>query len=291
MKNKKNDAVIVSKLGQARSRYADEWGGGNANKFSLEGYYDWMAGFLEGSQTVLEVGVGNGSSTQALLNAGLTVVGVDENPACLKAAGETLTASGINVTPEFRGNVNAAVSGYSVSYSAPKSLFPGSGCLLLEGDIMNDQALLEWIGQSRGVDAIVCWLMGTYQERAMNASVAHAGIKSPAGYRATVQQQVCQIADQLLPEGGVVHIVDRCLMTPDIFGDVPGSQAWLDRCGQAYSRQSERTSLNVSDVSFLDYTEPESDAGPSVKLTRSLSGYNPEVSEKAFVSIVFKRLV
>ncbi len=284
-----DDTELAAKLSRARSRYAKEWGGGNATKFSVEGYYAWMAGFLEGHNTVLEVGVGNGSSTLALLSAGHTVIGVDENPACLRAAGETLAASGGSVTSEFRGDLSAAASGYSVSYSSPQSLFPESGCLLLEGDIMDDHSLLEWIQDGKSVDAIVCWLMGTYQERTLNSSVAGAGIKNPAGYRATVQQQVCRIADRLLPEQGVVHIVDRCLMTPDEFGDVPGSGAWLERCGQAYRSRAEGTSLDVATVNFLDYFEPESDAGPSVKLTRSLSGHNPDASDKAFVSIVLKR--
>ena len=291
MTDTKSDTGIVSKLNQARRRYAKEWGGGNASKFSVEGYYAWMAGFLDGCGTVLEVGVGNGSSTQALLNAGLTVIGIDENPACLKAAAKILAAHGNEVASEFRGNVNIATSGYSITYRSPQSPFPGNGCLLLEGDIMDDSTLLEWIRSNGGVDAIVCWLMGTYQERVLNTTVANAGIRNPAGYRATVQQQVCRIANHLLPEHGLVHIVDRCLMTPDESGNVPGSGPWLERCGQAYSNRASGTVLDVTAVDFLDYSEPGSDAGPSVKLTRSVSGHDPDAAEKTFVSIVLGRSV
>lgn len=72
---------------------------------------------------------------------------------------------------------------------------------------------------------------------------------------------------------------------------IRGSEPWLDRCGQAYRNRASGTSLNVAAVDFLHYAESENDAGPSVKLTRSLYGHNSEVSDKAFVSIVLRRSV
>jgi hypothetical protein len=171
----------------------------------------------------------------------------------------------------------------------PRSPFPYNGCLLLEGDIMDDDSLLDWIKYNGGVDAIVCWLMGTYQERALNSAVAGKGIKNPASYRSAVQEKVCSVADQLLPENGIVHIVDRCLLTAIDQSVIPGSQAWLAQCEQAYSKQAVGTGLRVEAVNFRGYREPEQSNGPSIKLTRSLAGEDPDASDKAFVSIKLKR--
>jgi len=285
MKDGKADDVMVSTLEQARARYVMEWGSGNAARFLEDGGYAWMAGFLDGCATVLEVGVGNGSSTLALLEAGLTVVGVDENPACLEAAGQLLAANGISVSTELRGCVDSGANQYSINYRVPASPFPDHGCLLLEGDIMEDGSLLDWVESSGRVDALVCWLMGTYQERALNSAVAAKGIRNPASYRSTVQEKICSVAAQLLPDGGIVHIVDRCLLTPGDLGTIPGSQAWLAQCEQAYSERAEGTGLRVESVDFRAYREPEHDNGPSIKLTRSLAGEDPDAFDKAFVSI------
>jgi hypothetical protein len=289
VKDNKTNGVIISKLKQARARYAMEWGSGNAARFSEDGGYAWMAGFLDGCTTVLEVGVGNGSSTLALLEAGFTVIGLDENPACLEAARQLLTENGVSVSTELRGGVDSSGSQYSINYVVPGSPFPAHGCLLLEGDIIDDGSLLDWIESNGGVDAIVCWLMGTYQERAFNSAVAGKGIQNPASYRSAVQEKVCSVADQLLPENGIVHIVDRCLLTATGKGVIPGSQAWLAQCEQAYSKRAAGTGLRVDAVDFRSYREPDQGNAPSIKLTRSLAGEDPDISDKAFVSIKLKR--
>ncbi|HFD80720.1 MAG TPA: hypothetical protein ENK05_10075 [Gammaproteobacteria bacterium] len=277
---------ILTRLARARARYAEEWGAGNARKFSTEGHYDWMAGFLPRQGKVIEIGVGNGNSTLALVRSGQAVIALDENPACLSAAAERLGAAGAAVASELRGNVRPSGRGYAISYAPPRSGFPEDGCLLLESDIMNDDALLEWVNGNGGVDAVVCWLMGTYQERTLNEAVAGTGVRSPAEYRLTVQEQVCRIAPRLLNPGGVVHFVDRCLLTPDTAGNRAGSAAWLEQCRCAYEKRAAMGGLSVLSLDFQTYTEPESDATPVVRLTRSLAGDDPDESDKAFVSVV-----
>ena len=128
--------------------------------------------------------------------------------------------------------------------------------------------------------------MGTYQERAFNEVVASAGVKNPAAYRSAVQEKVCGIAGRLLSPDGIVHIVDRCLLAPDASGVVPGSAEWQGQCERSYNSRATGTGMKVVSVDFLDYIEPEKDAGPSVKLTRSVSGGDPDTSDKAFVSVV-----
>lgn len=279
-----NDKTLINKLQRARSRYAEEWSAGNARTFSHAGHYAWMANFLVGFPRVLEVGIGDGRSTHALLSAGHVVIGVDENPACLDLAKQQLKSKGHKVIHEKRERVEVAGGHYKIRYAPPKSTLPASGALLLESDILNDPALLGWLKNCQP-DAIVCWLMGTYYERALNQVVADLAIADPANYRCKVHKQMYHYADALLPEGGMVHIVDRSLLLPSENGDLPGSHSWLATCRAFYESQVQDTSLSLVTLDVIAYKEPES--GPAIGLTLSIGGDDPDLANKAFISVVF----
>jgi SAM-dependent methyltransferase len=281
------DNTIINKLRRARSRYAEEWSAGNARTFSHSGHYAWMAKFLAGRPRVLEVGIGDGRSTQALLDAGHVVIGIDENPACLDLARQHLKNKGQKMVHEKRERVEMANSSYKIQYAPPKSTLPPSGALLLEGDILDDPSLLEWLSKECRPDAIVCWLMGTYFERALNKAVADLAISDPANYRCKVHEQVYRYAESILPEGGMVHIVDRSLLVPSENGDLPGSAPWLATCREFYETQIKDTTLCVSTLDFIAYKEP--DNGPAIGLTHSIDGHNPDAADKAFISVVFHK--
>lgn len=280
-----DDNTLINKLQRARSRYAEEWSAGNARTFSHTGHYAWMANFLAGFPRVLEVGIGDGRSTQALLNAGHLVIGVDENPACLELARKQLKSKSHKVVHEKRERIEMTGGRYKIRYAPPKSTLPANGALLLESDILDDPALLDWLKDSGRPDAIVCWLMGTYFERALNQSVADLAITDPAIYRCKVHEQIYRYADALLAEGGMVHIVDRSLLVASENGDLPGSEPWLDTCRAFYASQVKDISLSLASLDYIAYKEPES--GPAIGLTRSIGGDNPDLADKAFISVVF----
>ena len=59
-----------------RDTYARNWDRGNAAKFEEDGHYEWMASFVDGYETVLEIGTGTGQGTRALLEEGHTVISI-----------------------------------------------------------------------------------------------------------------------------------------------------------------------------------------------------------------------
>ena len=85
-----------------RQAYAQQWSTGNAAQLEHGGHYAWMAGFLDDYHKVLEIGTGDGRGTLALLKQGHIVVGVDENPRCLKLAADRLKEGGYSVAYEAR---------------------------------------------------------------------------------------------------------------------------------------------------------------------------------------------
>ena len=284
-----SEAALLRKLDLARSQYAAEWSDGNARKFSTDGHYQWMAGFLRGYPRTLEIGTGDGSGTAALLSAGHTVISVDENPACLSIAERKLKASGYEFSYEKRELVESASEGYKINYMVPRSAFPARGALLLDGDILNDPGLLRWFAGNGQFDAITCWLMGTYFERTYNATVATLGVTDPGSYRFMVHRKIQNIAENILAENGLLHVVDRCVTNTADPDDTPGCTAWRERCANYYGGQLGDLRLKLVSIDHTGYQEPTADISAAIKLTRPPSGQDPEHAEKTFVSVLFRK--
>lgn len=272
---------LLDRLTQARVQYAREWGWGNAQQFSSQGHYDWMAGFLRGHRCVIEIGTGSGSGTLALLSAGHTVVSIDENPECLKLAQQKLSSSGHAAVYESREIIELDQRGYRVRYRKPASAFPASGALLLEGDMLNDPTLIEWIGARRRFDVIVCWLMGTYYERTQNTMISELAIASPSDYRLRVQRALSEMADRILPHGGLLHFVDR--------GAPPDSEIAIQQHYNYQAFLTAGTALKMLSLDYIRYDEPRADAGPAIQLTASSPGEIGVPADTTFISVVFQK--
>ncbi len=273
--------AATRRLAGARTRYAEEWSAGNARRFSADGLYRWMARALPGETTVLEVGIGDGSGTIALLEAGHAVISVDENPACLRLAERRLLSAGAQVAYETREIAQPDGIRYRIRYSAPALPVPDCGALLIEGDILDDPALIHWLGDGSAVDAVVCWLMGTYLERAQNSTIARLGIRTPWDYRATVHRSVCGVADTILPSDGILHFVDR--------GDVPESEAGTEHYRTYYRSQAMGTALTMGPLDYIRYHEPAPDTPAAIRLTAAETGRDPDRAQKALISVIFRK--
>lgn len=271
----------IDRLAKARAQYALEWGSGNAQQFATRGHYDWMAGFLDGHRRVLEIGTGSGSGTLALLATGHAVVSIDENPECLKLARQKLIAAGHAAVHESRELVEADRRGYRIRYRQPASAFPASGALLLEGDLLNDPALIEWIGAHAPIDAIACWLIGTYFERSQNTAIVGLAIANPSDYRVRVHRALAELADRILPRGGVLHLVDR--------GAPPDSELAMQQHRNYQAYLTAGTALKVQSMRHIRYEEPRADAGPAIQLIPSRPGQDDVLTDMTFISVLFQK--
>ncbi|MGU3473113.1 class I SAM-dependent methyltransferase [Paenibacillus sp. D51F] len=262
------DAVNLQK-----SEYANTWSS-DAQNYRKNNDYAWMGSFIEGCRTVVEIGTGDGSSTLSLLETGHVVIGIDENLECLKKTYDTLKKAGRSVKLLHRGNLKTTMTGYKMEYKRLKSEIPESGALLIEGDIINDPFLEEWLEQNKPFDAMVCWLIGSHGVRALNDAVK---AETPGTYRSHVQNKVYEVADIVLREKGILHIVDRIKKPSN-----EEEQMILD----SHEEQASVTSLKVSNLDIRE--QPHFELGKeSMKLGSALaSGSTSEKVDLVLASIL-----
>lgn len=199
---------ILEFLNESRHENAITWFEGDSKYFRDNGYYSWMCNFVEGYTRVLEIGVGSGYSTMALVNSGHQVISIDENPECLEIAYQNLKKSGINCSCIHRGNIKPmhSIHGYGIEYDKVDINY-ASDVILLEGDIIADSYLYLWLKSLPKFDAVISWLIGTHKGRSLNM-ICH-NIDSPAAYRLTCENKTYELANEILRPCGILNIIDR----------------------------------------------------------------------------------
>lgn len=207
-KKKWGVSPTVSKLHENRNIYANEWEI-TSKKIFENSYYSWMCSFINKNSKVLEIGTGTGYSTLSLVKSGHSVVSVDQNPECLRLTKERLNKEGIEATIILREKIRDLGGKYKIEYSSINNEYDENKVILIEGDMLNDTHLINWILSCSPFDAIVCWLIGTHNSQKDNIDILEMGIREPAMYRFNVQSKVGQFSRILLNPKGVYHIVDR----------------------------------------------------------------------------------
>lgn len=151
-------------------------------EYAQRGDYAWMAEQLPGAQgmqvpqRVLEIGCGVGFGTEALINAGHSVLAADVLPACLEATQRRVQSD--------RLMVQAA-------------------------DLDNLSDEVKKILQHFAPDAVVCWLMGAPQD--MTGAVQGDAGKAVAAYRERIHRKVAELATNLSTVQRI-HFVDRTVI-------------------------------------------------------------------------------
>lgn len=178
-KDPQKPARVLGMLEKAREQYAKKWTE-DALAFESEGHYAWMSRFIDGYKRVLEVGCGDGSSTLELARRNHEIISINENPACLRLSSERLVKNGYSPKVIYRGAQKGKMSAYDMVYFPLDIELPAGQILLIESDLFVDQNLEDWLLHVGPVDAVACWLIGTYNGR--KGQRAYANVKSSGDY-------------------------------------------------------------------------------------------------------------
>jgi SAM-dependent methyltransferase len=238
--------AAARELATARSRYVTQWGISSKHFFD-SGYYNWMANAVDGRNRVLEIGCGVGYSTLTLAQRGHSIVAIDENPDCLNSTKERLEEHGFSVELHLRGQVKQEPGQtYQMDYgSLPDAT--SATVLLIEGDMLNDPGLREWLSRTHLFDAVACWLLGTHQYRAAEHRFDEYGAADQFGFRILVQNATYELADTVLSPNGMLHVVDR--------GGFVNDDRMVEAIKQSHREQASVTSLIVEGVDYIEYLE------------------------------------
>lgn len=234
-------------ISNSRIDYKEQWKI-DSTTINNRGHYDWMASFITSHNFVLEIGTGTGYSTLKLLDNGHKVIGIDENLECLIEAYELLTSQGKNVTLITRENLSSELnnSKYIINYSSFDIDINQYDGILIEADILNkkDEFLSSWLNSLGGFDAIVCWLIGSHSARPFNESMPAWVKGNPFYYRISVQNEVYELADIILKNNGLLHLVDR---SPEI------NEKIKEEIIKSHKEQASVTTLEFISIDTIDY--------------------------------------
>lgn len=132
-------------LMKEKADYASDWSNNNAKYFFENGYYKWMASLVSNYHTVFEIGTGDGNGTLTLAKSKHLVISIDENIECLQTAKNKLEENGIDCLLIQREIFAFSNTGYRIEYSPISSEPVKNGVMLIEGDILNDSNLINWL--------------------------------------------------------------------------------------------------------------------------------------------------
>lgn len=232
-------------LKKEKKKYANEWNI-DARYFYENGHYLWMNGFIENSLNVLEIGCGTGFSTLSLLENGHNVISVDENIECLKKTESLLKKKGYKVKVVRREHITKVTKYYyDTTYGKINRKAFEDQTLLIEGDIIQDDKLKKWLQDTKKIDAIICWLIGSHGARRFNSVITDMLIETPQEYRIVTQNKIYELANELLTEDDTLHIVDRVR--------TPKDEEEIDILRLSHIEQASVTDLDIKDIKFREY--------------------------------------
>ncbi|MCW5134600.1 methyltransferase domain-containing protein [Burkholderia cenocepacia] len=275
-----NGSAQLQELDELRKQYAEKWGV-SAAAHQQEGDYEWLAADIEGHHTVLEIGCGVGHSTLALLALGHTVTAVEENPYCIEATRERLERNGYSVQVVLRGKTEASEPTRGFTYDtnyADIGTVEHADCLLIEGDALEDEGLVAWLGEREQYDAVLCWLIGTHQYRGHSAVVAQRGIKENWHYRILVQNEVYDLAEVVLRSGGILSVADRL--------ETPSTESLRNELLRSHREQASTTTLQVRDLRYKPYLLDKVKGGMEMITRRQSDGASPDGEIEQSVCVV-----
>lgn len=267
-------------LEKERKKYLKEWS--NDAKFFYDNkYYEWMNSKIKDFKLVLEIGCGNGLSTLSLLENGHQVIVVDENIECLKETKKLLNSNNFKAKVIKRESLfRESKWVYEYDYLKIKNSIEEDEVLLIEGDVINDTNLEEWLTDSN-INCVTCWLIGSHGARRYNKTIAETRINTPEEYRLLTQNRVYEICDRILKNDGILQIVDR--------GKKPSNEKDKNIIFESHKDQASVTSLSIKEVDFIEYNHNiENGIGMITETDDGLIQYN-NLNGVALISVISKK--
>lgn len=189
-----------------KEKYALEWNN-SAQYFYDHNSYKHLVAHISKFKTVLEIGCGTGQSTLALLEAGHSVIAVDQNAFCIEKARQLISASGYSMVEKLD-----ELSSKTVCF--------------IECDVTSssfEQNVLPNIHP----DVVICWNIGSYWDKAkVNDAVPkmieyglsreQIAENTESSYGELVFWRTCVIAKA---KKCAVHLVDRGMQKITKFND------------------------------------------------------------------------
>lgn len=191
-----------------QKKYVKQWKN-NSQYYYDNGYYEWMRSHILECNLILEIGCGSGLSTLTLLNNGHRVIVIDENIECLKETRKLLESNNYETQIiERQGIIQADKYGYKFDYLKIKNSFEKKKVLLIQGDVLDDIHLVEWLNNIK-IDCVLGWLIGTHGARNFNKKINERNLVTATNYRFCVEKNICEICRKILKSGSYIHFIDR----------------------------------------------------------------------------------
>lgn len=248
-----NEAPPSQTLDVGRRLYAERWRG-NAEVYEAQGLYHRLAQHLSSFgrlARVIDIGCGRGEGLVALQGvpdaAGMLLVGLDENPDCLKAAAERL---GINAPRNRLKRVDRGGRKYDLEV-IPRRLPRVAPIVLAQTDLLRqDPELDSLIATAAPYDAVTLWFTGIHPAREHDEVTKGLKISSDRMHRMATDLAALEYAARFVRPGGCFHVVTRFAGT-----ERSELQAEAEADMQALG---EHGPVELAEVVFLPYDEPVS---------------------------------
>jgi SAM-dependent methyltransferase len=267
----------------ARREYAEAWSG-NAAHYAAQGLYQRLAHILAGnrkSARMIDVGCGRGDGMAALRHAmsssAICLIGLDENPACLAAAG-ALLQTGKPHQPAHRLRHRMRGTRAYDQYYEPGRLPSLTPIALVQTDILRPDAELdEGLAGQGTFDAVTLWFTGIHKAREHDVLVRTQNLSTDELHGIAVELATFVFAARHLRSGGLLQIVSR------------GAHSDLATIKNAFGGKmramADNQPFSLIDLQALPYSEPATGR----RLAVGSLTYDARSMPKAAVSAIFRR--
>lgn len=207
---------LKHELEVSKTSYLKEWEY-TSEYYHEMGYYDLLTESLPKDLTVLEIGCGAGHSTLSLTPHSKLLISIDENNNCIERTHTNLISAGLQSAKYMRSST--AVDDESLSFRVKYSdldLTSNNSIHLVEGDILNDDSLINTLFNTHQFDLITCWMIGGHDLLLNNEHQLRKG-RTGIGrtplmvqeYKFEVLEQVAQLSSKLLKTSGIFSVAER----------------------------------------------------------------------------------